>query len=59
MLVTVELRVGAGVALAGTSTRLSWRRQRQSLAARSLAAMPPRVAAPPRRLPWLRRFVRR
>jgi hypothetical protein len=42
MLVTAELRDEAGVALTGTSTRLTW----QS-AAPSLAAVAPRVAAPP------------
>ena len=42
MLVTAELRDGDGVALTGTSTRLTW------AAAPSLAAVaPPRVAAPP------------
>jgi hypothetical protein len=42
MLVTAELRDGSGVALTGTSTRLTWQ-----AAAPSLAAVAPRVAAPP------------
>jgi hypothetical protein len=42
MLVTAELRDGDGVALTGTSTRLTWQ-----AAAPSLAAIAPRAAAPP------------
>jgi hypothetical protein len=41
MLVTAELRDGNGVALTGTSTRLTWQ------APPSLAAVAPRAAAPP------------
>lgn len=41
MLVTAELRDGNGVALTGTSTRLTWQ------ASPSLAAVAPRAAAPP------------
>jgi hypothetical protein len=42
MLVTAELRDGNGVALTGTSTRLTWQ-----AAAPSLAAVAPRAVAPP------------
>lgn len=42
MLVTAELRDGDGVALTGTSTRLTWQ-----AAAPSLAAIAPRAAVPP------------
>ncbi|MGY2909269.1 hypothetical protein [Bradyrhizobium sp. URHC0002] len=42
MLVTAELRDGDGVALTGTSTRLTWQ-----AAAPSLAAIAPRAVAPP------------
>jgi hypothetical protein len=44
MLVTAELRDGGGVALTGTSTRLTWT---PVPAAPSLAAVAPRAAAPP------------
>ena len=51
MLVTAELRDGDGVALTGTSTRLTWAAAPNvappSLAPPSLAAVAPRVAAPP------------
>ena len=56
MLVTAELRDGDGVALTGTSTRLTWAAAPKlavpnlappSLAPPSLAAVAPRVAAPP------------
>jgi hypothetical protein len=46
MLVTAELRDGAGVALTGTSTRLTWQAA-PNVAAPSLAAVAPRAAAPP------------
>jgi hypothetical protein len=45
MLVTAELRDGNGVALTGTSTRLTWQ------AAPSLAAVAPRAAPPPAAVP--------
>jgi len=50
MLVTAELRDEAGVALTGTSTRLTWQAAAPSLAAvapRAAAAPPPPVAVPP------------
>jgi hypothetical protein len=49
MLVTAELRDEAGVALTGTSTRLTWQAAAPSLAAVSprIAAAPPAAAAPP------------
>ena len=51
MLVTAELRDGDGVALTGTSTRLSWAAAPSapppSLPLPSLAAVAPRVVAPP------------
>lgn len=47
MLVTAELRDGDGVALTGTSTRLTWQAAAPSVSVPSLAAVPPRVAAPP------------
>jgi len=51
MLVTAELRDEAGVALTGTSTRLTWAAAPSlaspSLASPSLAAVAPRAAAPP------------
>jgi hypothetical protein len=46
MLVTAELRDGDGVALTGTSTRLTWQAA-PSVAAPSLAAVAPKVAAAP------------
>ena len=52
MLVTAELRDGDGVALTGTSTRLTWQAAAPSISVPSvsvpsLAAVPPRVAAAP------------
>ena len=51
MLVTAELRDGDGVAVTGTSTRLTWAAAPNlappGLAPPSLAAVAPRVAAPP------------
>ena len=61
MLVTAELRDGDGVALTGTSTRLTWQAAAPSLAtvAPRAAAPPPAPVAPPmpvrRRSPWRRR----
>ena len=47
MLVTAELRDGDGVALTGTSTRLTWAAAPSAAAAPRAAAPPPASAAPP------------